>query len=60
VTPNKIDDQGERPDFMLTISARTVGVEVTMYQSCKTIAGVTRRKVEAAWEQFESYSRTFR
>jgi hypothetical protein len=61
MTPDKIDP-GELPDFMLTMHGRTVGAEVTMYQSGTTVggAGVKRRKVEAAWESLQLASREFR
>jgi len=61
ITPNDYDIRpGERPDFMLTVSGRTVGVEVTMYQSGTTIgAGAGQRPVEAEWEFLRQASRTF-
>ena len=60
-TPEKIDES-ELPDFMLTMHGRTVGVEVTMYQSGTTVggAGFERRQVEAAWESLQLASREFR
>lgn len=51
--------EGEAPDFMIQISGRTVGVEVTMYQSGKTVVGVAKRAVEAEWEELETSSRIF-
>jgi hypothetical protein len=64
ITPDKIDPS-EAPDFMLTLHGRTVGAEVTMYRSGKTVggAGVKRRKrreVEAEWESLRLASREFR
>lgn len=57
--------EGEKPDFMMQISGRTVGVEVVMYQSDKTVACVGRRAfkkraVESEWERLEEYSKDFR
>ena len=51
--------EGEAPDFTIQISGRTIGVEVTMYQSGKTIAGIQKRAVEAEWEELEVSSRQF-
>jgi hypothetical protein len=63
LTPAKIEPT-EVADFMLTLYGRTVGVEVTMYRSGKTVggAGVKRRKrreVEAEWESLRLASREF-
>jgi hypothetical protein len=57
--------EGEKPDFMIQVSGRTVGVEVTMYRSDKTVAvvgkhAVRRRQVESEWESFERSSLGFR
>jgi hypothetical protein len=51
--------EGEAPDFTIQISGRTIGVEVTIYQSGKTIAGIQKRAVEAEWEELEVSSRQF-
>lgn len=51
--------QGEAPDFMIQVSGLTVGVEVTMYQSGRTVAGVPKRAVEAEWEALEGASQIF-
>jgi hypothetical protein len=51
--------EGEVPDFMIQISDRTVGIEVTMYQSKRTVAGIQKRVVEAEWEELERSSQTF-
>jgi hypothetical protein len=61
LAPDKIDPT-ELPDFMLTMDGRTVGVEVTTYQSRTTVgsAGVKRRNVEARWESLQLASREFR
>jgi hypothetical protein len=50
---------------MIQVSGRTVGVEVTMYRSDKTVArvgkhAVRRRQVESEWESFEGSSLGFR
>jgi hypothetical protein len=60
MTPDKIEE-GEKPDFMLTMAGRTVGVEVTMYRSGTTIEGtrVERREMEATWESLQLASREF-
>ena len=51
--------EGEVPDFIIQISGRTVGIEVTMYQSRKSVAGIQKRAIEAEWEELERSSRTF-
>jgi hypothetical protein len=60
LTPDEITE-GEQPDFMLAVSARTIGVEVTMYQSGTTVgAGFGQRQVESEWEGLLRASRDFR
>jgi hypothetical protein len=60
MTPDKIDD-GDQPDFMLTVCGRTIGVEVRMYQSGTTVgAGFGQRQVESEWEALQLASREFR
>jgi hypothetical protein len=60
MTPDKIDD-GEQPDFMLTVCGRTIGVEVRMYQSGTTVgSGFGQRQVESEWEALQLASREFR
>src|SRR5690242_15593001 len=61
----KINPNGERPDITLEVPRRKIGLEVTNYQSDKTIDVDGKRKfpqreIEAAWERFESASRSFR
>jgi hypothetical protein len=51
--------EGETPDFMIPMSGRTIGVEVTMYQSGRTVAGLSKRAIESEWEEFETSSQTF-
>jgi hypothetical protein len=59
-------DQSDKPDFILKVpGGRTIGLEVTTYQSGKSVpigdkGKITQRKVEAAWEHFECASKTFR
>src|SRR5580704_4998378 len=36
--------EGETPDFMLTLSGRRIGVEVTMYRSGDTVEGGSERR----------------
>ncbi len=60
IRPDSDPLEGEKPDFMIQISGRTVGVEVVMYQSSKRVADFERRAVEAEWERLEDYSRAIR
>jgi len=61
----EIDNTGVRPDIILKVSDQTIGVEVTTYQSDKTVASrskkarVSQREVEAAWERFEFLAKLF-
>jgi hypothetical protein len=60
LTPDEITE-GEQPDFMLAVSGRTIGVEVTMYQSGTTVGrGFGQRQVESEWEALLRASRDFR
>jgi hypothetical protein len=52
--------EGEAPDFMISIAHRTIGVELTTYQSAMSVAGVGKRVVEAEWEELERSSQTIR
>jgi hypothetical protein len=53
--------EGETPDFMLTLSGRRIGVEVTMYRSGDTVEGGSeRRQAEAEWSKLLSASDAFR
>jgi hypothetical protein len=53
--------EGETPDFMVTLSGRRVGVEVTMYRSADVVeGGVERRQAEAEWAKLLSASHAFR
>ena len=49
--PDQEPDAGETPDFMVLLSGRTIGVEITMYRSNATVEdGAGRRQVENEWE----------
>ena len=52
--------EGETPDFMFPMSGQMIGVEVTMYQSGRIVAGLPKRAIEAEWEKFETSSQIFR
>jgi hypothetical protein len=64
IVPETPPQKGETPDFMVQISSRTIGVEVTTYQSGKTIIAPDgrreRREVEAEWECLKCFSNSFR
>jgi hypothetical protein len=64
IRPDSGPLEGEKPDFTIQISGRTVGVEVVIYQSGRTVvrAGrrtIKRRAVESEWERLETYSKEF-
>ncbi|MGD0232476.1 MAG: hypothetical protein ABSC19_19340, partial [Syntrophorhabdales bacterium] len=64
IRPDSDPLEGEKPDFMIQISGRTVGVEVVMYQSGGTVVragrrAIQRRAVESEWERLETYSKGF-
>ena len=45
---------GEKPDAIVTIEGRQVGIELTTFQSnMVTAENLSRRQVEAAWETFK-------
>ena len=53
--------EGEAPDFVVTLSGRRIGVEVTMYRSGNTLEGGSeRRQAEAEWAKLLSASHAFR
>lgn len=57
----EIDDTCEKPDIILKMpDLSTIGVEVTMYRSSRSVGRFTHRQVEAAWENLESASKPFR
>jgi hypothetical protein len=56
-------DVGERPDFVLTVSGKTIGVELTRYRSRGTVTGTGfgLRQIESEWEDhLQQTSRKFR
>jgi hypothetical protein len=58
------DVTGDKPDVMMRMFGRTVGIEVVTYQSGGTVvrAGrrrVERRAVESEWERLKTYSKEF-
>jgi len=59
--PDREPIGGETPDFILLSSGRTIGVEITVFQSGTTTEdGVDLRKVEGEWSKFEAASQEFR
>ncbi len=53
--------EGETPDFMVSLSGRTIGVEMTMYRSGDVIEnGTGRRQVENEWELLKGAANGFR
>ena len=60
VRPESIED-GEKPDFMLSIAGHFIGVELTTFQSNIAMDGkLGLRQVEAEWEAFEKAIPEFR
>jgi hypothetical protein len=61
VRPDQEPDQGEAPDFMVRLSGRAVGIEITMYRSDDTVEdGTGRRQVENEWELLKIAADRFR
>ena len=59
--PDQEPDAGEAPDYMLLLSGRTIGVEITMYRSHDTVEdGTGRRQVENEWELLKVAADRFR
>jgi hypothetical protein len=59
--PDQEPVAGEKPDFIVLASGRTIGVEITAFQSgTMTDDGVDLRKVEGEWQRFEDASVAFR
>jgi len=53
--------RGEAPDFTLGAAGRTIGIEVTAYQSrARTDDGVALRQAEGEWQKFEAASQELR
>lgn len=60
VVPTKIES-GETPDFILSLGEKTVGVELTTFQSNGSMdSGLGRRQVESEWESLEKAIAVFR
>jgi hypothetical protein len=53
IKPDGKPEAGEAPDFMMKVSGRRIGFEVTAYQSGSTVEGsdANRRRAEAEWEK---------
>lgn len=50
--PDQPPEAGEAPDFMVLLSGRAVGVEITMYRSGAAVeGGMGRRMVESEWDR---------
>jgi hypothetical protein len=61
VRPDQEPEDGETPDFTVTLSGKTIGVGITMYRSGDTVEGGTgRRQVENEWELLKAASDRFR
>jgi hypothetical protein len=61
VRPDQQPIDGETPDFMLLLSGRAIGVEITMYRSGDTVEdGMGRRQVENEWELLKVAADRFR
>jgi hypothetical protein len=59
--PDQEPAAGEKPDFIVVASGRTIGVEITAFQAgTMTDDGVDLRKVEGEWQRFEDASVAFR
>ena len=59
--PDREPEDGETPDFIVLVSGRSIGIEITAFQSgTRTDDGVDLRKVEAEWQKFEVLSQEFR
>lgn len=59
--PDREPAEGETPDFMLLLSGRTIGVEITMYPSGDIVEdGTGRRQVESEWELLKAAADSFR
>lgn len=52
---------GETPDFVVSLSGQSIGIEFTTYQSGDIVTtGIGRRKVESAWEKLEQAAKLLR
>jgi hypothetical protein len=60
VHPEREPEAGETPDFILSLSDRRVGVEITMYRSADIVdGGHGRRQVESEWDKLQAASQTY-
>lgn len=60
VAPANVDE-GETPDFVLALDGRSVGVEMTTFQSNTSMDGrLGRRQVESEWERLDKAIEAFR
>jgi hypothetical protein len=46
-------EDGERPDFIVRVANRSIGIEVTMFRSNESRGDHSRRSVEASWEELK-------
>jgi len=54
-------EEGETPDFVLALDGRSVGVEMTTFQSNTSVDGqLGRRQVESEWERLGNAIEVFR
>src|SRR5262245_35672830 len=61
IVPAEYPADGEAPDFTLSVAGRTIGIEITAFQSgTMTDDGVALRQVEGEWQRFEAASHEFR
>jgi hypothetical protein len=61
LTPDKEPDAGETPDFIVWLSGRAIGVEITMFQSKDVVdGGKDRRMVESEWDKLQAAIEPFR
>lgn len=54
-------EEGEHPDFVVRLSAETLGIEIVEYHGgLSNRAGSKGRQVEASWEALQDYSDAYR
>ncbi len=59
--PDRPPESGEKPDFIVPLSGRRIGVEITMYSSGDVIDGrYPLRAVESEWDKLKRASDDFR
>jgi hypothetical protein len=60
LTPRQEPEAGEAPDFMVSLSGRRIGVEITIYSSADVVdGGYARRQVESEWDKLRLASQSF-